>query len=137
MVSGPKQTYVYVRTEGGPRNGNSNGENSNDIMTSCCWVPALQLKSDGKHATVSMPLLSATSLSDMTGCGNKSKLKFTSQPTTISLKDYDNHVLPMQNVDANGNIEDYKDMVELPFMHEVRFCFVCGDVCLFSYGWTS
>jgi hypothetical protein len=38
----------------------------------------------------------------------------------IELKDYPDKVLPMQNVDSSGMVEDYKDMADLPFLHEVR-----------------
>ena len=38
----------------------------------------------------------------------------------ISLEDYPNHALPMQNVDEKGNLKEVEDMVDLPFLHEVR-----------------
>ena len=38
----------------------------------------------------------------------------------VKLKDYPAKVLPLQNVDGNGNMPEYADMVELPYLHEVR-----------------
>ena len=37
----------------------------------------------------------------------------------INLKDYAHGVLPLQNVDANGNLVEFADMVKLPYLHEV------------------
>ena len=39
---------------------------------------------------------------------------------TIDLKDYPNKVLPLQNVDEIGFLNEEGDMVDLPFLHEVR-----------------
>lgn len=54
----------------------------------------------------------------MLQCGPRDKQKYTKEET-VDLSSYPNQCLPMQNVDANGNLENYKDMVELCFMHEV------------------
>lgn len=82
------------------------------------WIPALQLKqvSGGKMARVAMPKFKQEN--DILTCGKMSKAQLM-DTIDIPFKDYDNNVLPVQNVDASGNLEDYKDMVELPFMHEV------------------
>jgi hypothetical protein len=40
----------------------------------------------------------------------------------ISLLDYPNQTLPLQNVDAAGHLMEMADMVDLPSLHEVR-CF--------------
>ena len=37
----------------------------------------------------------------------------------VPLKDYNRGVLPMQNVNANGELRAFPDMVNLPFLHEV------------------
>lgn len=57
----------------------------------------------------------------MLQCGARDKQKYTKEET-VDVSSYPNNCLPMQNVDANGNLEDYKDMVELCFMHEVSIC---------------
>jgi hypothetical protein len=46
------------------------------------------------------------------------------QQQTIDLKEYPSKVLPLQNVDHNGNLTAYPDMVRLPYLHEVR----CGEL---------
>jgi hypothetical protein len=71
------------------------------------WIPALQLKSVDGKATVAVPRFNNER--DMLNCAKASK----------HFK-YVNNVLPMANVDSSGNPEEYKDMVNLPFMHEVR-----------------
>jgi hypothetical protein len=35
------------------------------------------------------------------------------------LSDYNKGVLPMQNVNAQGELRAFPDMVNLPFLHEV------------------
>ena len=42
---------------------------------------------------------------------------------TVLLKDYPNQALPLQNVDEDGRLKQVEDMVDLPFLHEVRFFF--------------
>lgn len=39
---------------------------------------------------------------------------------TVSLSDYPAGALPLQNVDAHGRLRPVADMVDLPFLHEVR-----------------
>jgi len=93
-----KLSYVYLRSN----------ENS--------WVPAKQLKVDGDKAKVARAIFKNEQ--EMLSCAREGKQKYA-ENEMIDLNEYPNKVLPMQNVDANGNLEDYKDMVELPFMHEV------------------
>jgi hypothetical protein len=84
------------------------------------WIPALQLQVHpcGTKATVAVPTYKDEN--DMLHCSKSSKSYKYRNNQIISLKDYPNNVLPMQNVDSSGNIYEYMDMVELPFMHEVR-----------------
>lgn len=39
---------------------------------------------------------------------------------TINLKDYPHKVLPLQNVDGSKRLQSFGDMVQLPYLHEVR-----------------
>jgi hypothetical protein len=87
----PKITPVYLR----------NADN--------CWVPALQLKTHNGKATVSLPKFKSEK--DMLVCQKASKTFKYGDNEVVDLKDYPNGVLPMQNVDGNGNLEEYKDMV--------------------------
>jgi hypothetical protein len=55
--------------------------------------------------------------------GGRAALRFEKQ--TISLKDYPNQALPLQNVTEEGRLKEVPDMVDLPFLHEVsRVCCV-------------
>jgi hypothetical protein len=76
------------------------------------WEPVLQLnvvkRSDGKQ-TKKMACI----------VREQGPKKTRSPPVLIDLSDYPNAVLPMQNVDSKGKLQDYNDMVDLPFMHEV------------------
>jgi hypothetical protein len=80
------------------------------------WVPALQLETSGNKATVSVPVF--TNEQDILSSGGVSKMKY-SKNQVIDLSKYDNKVLPMQNVNSKGALEDYRDMVGIPHLHEV------------------
>ena len=105
-----KLSYVYLR--------------SNDNS----WVPAKQLKVDGDKAKVARAIFKNEQ--EMLSCAREGKQKYADNEL-IDLNEYPNKVLPMQNVDVNGNLEDYKDMVELPFMHEVSSD--CSSMALTSF----
>lgn len=96
----PKVTPVYLRS----------AEN--------VWVPALQLKTHDGKATVALPKFKNEQT--MMNCSKASKTFKYHDNQIVDLSEYPTGHLPMQNVDQNGNLEEYKDMVDLPFMHEVR-----------------
>jgi hypothetical protein len=81
------------------------------------WIPALQLKVYNNKATVAVPKFKNEQ--ELMSCSRRGSKQKYHVEQVIDLAEYPNNVLPMQNVDARGNLEDYKDMVELPFMHEV------------------
>lgn len=83
------------------------------------WIPALQLKVHNGKATVGVPKFNNGEI-DMMTCSKASKNFPYHDNQVVDLKDYSNGILPLQNVDSNGNLEEHKDMVDLPFMHEVR-----------------
>jgi hypothetical protein len=87
------------------------------------WVPARLLESQGDKAIVSVPIYDEESkiLSDG-GKGAKSW-----KEDKVSLKHYPGKSLPLQNVDKAGMLTVVEDMVDLPFLHEVR---VCMCVCV-------
>jgi hypothetical protein len=106
------------------------------------WIPALQLKTYHGKAKVAVPRI--VQENDLLHCSDSSqKLRFDNHE--IDLADYKDGMLPMQNVDHHGNVEDYKDMVDLPFMHEVRgqrqhnnsYGFDRHRVCSFCYSLRS
>lgn len=87
------------------------------------WIPALQIKVHPckTKATVAVPQYKNEA--EMLNCETSSESYKFRKNQVISLKDYPSNVLPMQNVDCSGNLDDHSDMVDLPFMHEVR----CSD----------
>lgn len=50
--------------------------------------------------------------------GGRSALRKKNQ--TINLTRYPNQALPLQNVDEDGRLKQVEDMVDLPYLHEVR-----------------
>lgn len=83
------------------------------------WIPVLQLKVHpcGKKATIAVPKF--RNEEGMLHCANASRTFGYQENQIVSLTDYPNYVLPMQNIDCHGCLHDYMDMVDLPFMHEV------------------
>jgi hypothetical protein len=88
------------------------------------WVPALQVKTDNPTNTATVFIPNYKNEQDMlTLRSSNLSGKQSDQKVLVDLKQYPNNVLPMQNVNANtGSLEDYKDMVNLPFLHEVGIC---------------
>lgn len=80
------------------------------------WRPAVQEKINGDKAIVTVPEYPSEQAMACDG-GRASK---KGNQITINLKDYPSGVLPLQNVDANGNLVECADMVKLPYLHEVR-----------------
>jgi hypothetical protein len=79
------------------------------------WVPAIVRSNDGKVAHVSIPnYANEQSISCDGGATAKSS---TNQ--TIFLKDYANHVLPLQNVSDQGMLQEMDDMINMPYLNEV------------------
>ena len=84
------------------------------------WVPGRVLKSDGKTATVVVQKYKDEGEMIL----NTPKTSgITVREETVALKDYENGVLPMQNVDDRGKLGDHEDMVNLPYLHEVSLTF--------------
>lgn len=87
------------------------------------WVPA-RVVGDANDAAdrlvVSVPIYpnEQSILSD----GGKGAISY--ERRTVDLKDYPNKVLPLQNVNEIGSLNEEGDMVDLPFLHEVRNIFI-------------
>ena len=81
------------------------------------WIPARVEKTEdnGTKAHVVIPEYKDERSIQSDG-GRKAK-RFRKE--VISLEDYPNKALPMQNVDEKGNLKEVEDMVDLPFLHEV------------------
>jgi hypothetical protein len=95
------------------------------------WIPAKMIKSSGNVADVQIPQYKDE---QSTICdGGKSAKRWIE--AEVDLSDYAKGVLPMQNVDEHGNAAAFPDMVELPFLHEVRgveYCCCCCSLSCFS-----
>jgi len=83
------------------------------------WIPAIQTSDDGKKAQLKVPQY-ADEQSIISDGGRGAKKKVDKE---VFLKDYLNNVLPLQNVDANGCLIEFADMVELPFLHEAAILY--------------
>jgi hypothetical protein len=81
------------------------------------WIPAVKKGDNGKQAQVSVPQYpdEQSIICD----GGQSAKKF--EDDVVDLKEYNRGLLPMQNVNASGQMKCFPDMVELPFLHEVCF----------------
>lgn len=80
------------------------------------WVPATLVDTKGDKATVEIPQYKDEQAMI---CDGGRSAKQTEQKV-VKLKDYPHSVLPLQNLDGNNNMPEYADMVELPYLHEVR-----------------
>jgi hypothetical protein len=81
------------------------------------WRPAVQEKINGDKAIVTVPEYPSE---QVMACDGGRAAKKGNQ-VTINLKDYPSGVLPLQNVDSNGNLVECSDMVKLPYLHEVSY----------------
>ena len=81
------------------------------------WIPAKLLKQGTTTADVQIPEY-ADEQSTICDGGKTAKRWIEAE---VDLSDYAKGVLPMQNVDGEGKMVCYPDMVELPFLHEVGY----------------
>jgi hypothetical protein len=80
------------------------------------WVPARLLETDGTKAIVSIPHYKDENA--LQSDGGRAAVRH--EKKTVDLSDYPNGALLLQNVDEEGNLKEMEDMVDLPFLHEVR-----------------
>jgi hypothetical protein len=80
------------------------------------WIPARLVEQSGDSAKVSIP--SYPSEEKILCDGGKGATAW--KEDTVKLKFYPGKTLPLQNVDKAGNLLEKEDMVDLPFLHEVR-----------------
>lgn len=83
------------------------------------WIPAKLIRSSGNVADVEIPEY-ADEQSTICDGGRTAKKMIDAE---VDLSDYNSGVLPMQNVDENGRMKVYPDMVELPFLHEAAILY--------------
>lgn len=105
---GEKKSWVYIKSK------------------ESAWVPAIQTHTDGKKATVTVPQYPNEQAMDSDG-GRAAK---KGVEETVDLKGYVSNVLPLQNVDGSGQLLEFADMVELPYLHEVSLLSLIIEVFL-------
>jgi len=95
------------------------------------WHPATLTKTEGKKAHVKVPIYA----DEKSICSDGGRGAKKSEDQVIDLKHYTANVLPLQNVDANGDLIMFPDMVELPYLHEVRLMLFVWSryVCFFKW----
>lgn len=83
------------------------------------WIPAKLIRSSGNVADVEIPEYKDEQSTICDGGRTASKMI----DAEVDLSDYNQGVLPMQNVNENGTMKVYPDMVELPFLHEAAILY--------------
>jgi hypothetical protein len=80
------------------------------------WRPATLESSSGDKATVRVP--EYENEHKMISDGGRTATHKGKQKV-IDLKKYAHNVLPLQNVNEQGEFTEFQDMVKLPYLHEV------------------
>lgn len=123
--------------------GEGGGGTSNNVYIRSeeyAWIPARLVEQDKTSAKVAIPQY-ANEESIMSD-GGKAAIGFKS--AIVKLADYQNHSLPLQNVGKDGALKELDDMVDLPYLHEVRvsfskldslsLCFRLQNPCIPAFG---
>jgi hypothetical protein len=87
------------------------------------WLPANVISYEGDHVKVTVMKGDIASERD-------EHYATSNEERIVKLEQYDDGMLPLQNIDDNGNFIVVPDMCELPSLHEVSClggCFV--NVC--------
>lgn len=79
------------------------------------WLPAIKEGNDSQNAQVKVPQYKDE---QAIVCDGGKTAKGWEQDE-VPLSEYNKGVLPMQNVNAQGELRAFPDMVNLPFLHEV------------------
>lgn len=84
------------------------------------WVPArLRSIDKGKNQAV-VEMDEYPDEQSMLSGGGAKKEDGKENLVTIDLRDYQGGVLPLQNTEEGGELAEFEDMVDLPYLHEVR-----------------
>jgi len=83
------------------------------------WIPAIRTRTTDTTAIVRVPQYPSE---QATICDGGASIKKW-EDEEVPLKEYNRGVLPMQNVDPNGFLKQYPDMVNLPFLHEAALLY--------------
>jgi hypothetical protein len=80
------------------------------------WIPSRLISQEGDKAKVEVPTYENETMMLTDGGAGAKKW----EEKTISLKFYPGKSMPMQNLNEDGVLNEVEDMVNLPFLHEVR-----------------
>jgi hypothetical protein len=84
---------------------------NNEVLVSISYIPSEESKQQQQY--------NPTTISNTKAIPSYKK----GQTQTISLKDYPNRSLPLQNVNEEGTLQQVEDMVDLSFLHEVCYIY--------------
>jgi len=84
------------------------------------WIPARVLETFPKDQTALVSIPRYKDEQSIQSDGGRAAKKGAAKKELIQLQEYPNGALLLQNVDENGNLTEVEDMVDLPFLHEVR-----------------
>jgi len=99
--SSSSHNHVYVRSE------------------EHAWVPARLLDLQGDEAIVQVPQIRNEQAIGLRKGGASS----SQERCTISLADYPNKALPLQNCGEDGALQQVEDMIDLPHLHEAAILY--------------
>ena len=80
------------------------------------WIPARLVEQDKDTAKVAIPQYESEE--HIASDGGKAAIGF--KRAIVKLKDYQGRALPLQNCGSDGCLKEVDDMVDLPYLHEVR-----------------
>ncbi|KAG7343055.1 myosin head motor domain containing protein [Nitzschia inconspicua] len=87
------------------------------------WLPAIKEGNNNTHAQVKVPQYKDEQ--SIVCDGGKTAKGW--EEDEVPLSDYNKGVLPMQNVNASGDLKSFPDMVNLPFLHEAGILYNLKD----------
>jgi hypothetical protein len=85
------------------------------------WIPARVISTSGDKAIVSIRKYKDEQSIQSGPTISKSGKPVAGEQLEIKLSEYPFKALPLQNVDQDGKLQEVEDMVDLSFLHEVRF----------------
>jgi len=88
------------------------------------WVPAKLVKRNDADGTATVSVRNYTDENRINSDGDRpSKYVKGSSEVVVELSDYESSILPLQNVDEDGVLNEVPDMVDLPFLHEAAILY--------------
>jgi hypothetical protein len=106
-------------------------KSNDEVVVSITYLPSgmeptqtQQKQQQQQHQQVQKLKFIRSLSTSTTSTTSVSSVSHEGQTLTISLKDYPNQSLPLQNVNEEGILQEVEDMVDLSFLHEVGFTII-------------